>query len=52
MVSHNLLRLTLTNQIEFDQQDSKSILKFEILVDRFCQALVSKLETLDTISFT
>ena len=29
MVSHDLLRLTVTNQIAFDQRDSSSILNFE-----------------------
>ena len=46
MVSHDLLRSTVTNQITFDQN-------FELAMDRCCQALISKLamETLDTISF-
>ena len=58
MVSHDLLRSTVSNQIVFDQRDSKSISYFERAMDRCCQALVSrffflvsKLETLDTISF-
>ena len=52
-----LLRLTVTNQIAFDQRDTKSIFNLERAMDRCCQALVShfffvfKLETLDTISF-
>ena len=29
MVSHDLLRSTVTNQIEFDQRDSKSIANLE-----------------------
>ena len=52
MVSHYLLYLTVTNQIAFYQQDSSSILKFERAMDRRYQALVSKLETPDTITFT
>ena len=52
MVSHDLLRLTVTNQIAFDQRDSSLILKFECVMDRRYQALVSKLETPDTITFT
>ena len=42
----------VTNQIEFDQRDSNVITKFELAMDRCCQVLVSKLETLDTITFT
>ena len=57
MVSHDLLCLTVTNQITFDQLDSNSVSNFERAMDRCCQVLVSyfflvsKLETLDTISF-
>ena len=58
MVSHDLLRSTVTNQIAFDQRDSKSISNFErsmeFLLLSTCLVfffLVSKLETLDTISF-
>ena len=53
----NLLCSMVTNQIAFDQRDSKSISNFELAMDHCCQALVSrfflvsKLETLDTISF-
>ena len=47
MVSHDLLRSMVTNQITFDQRDSKTISNFERAMDRCCQAL----ETLDTISF-
>ena len=32
MGSHDLLRLTVTNQIAFDQRDSSSILKFARLM--------------------
>ena len=42
MVSHDLLRLTASNQIAFDQGDSKSISNFERAMDRCCQALVSR----------
>ena len=52
MVSHDLPRSTVTNQITFDQQDFHSTPEFERAIDRRCQALVSKLETLDTITFT
>ena len=56
MVSHGL-RSTVTNQIAFDQRDSKAISQFERTMDPCCQALVSrfflvfKLVTLDIISF-
>ena len=33
MVSHDLLRSTVTNQIAFDQRDSKSISNFERAID-------------------
>ena len=52
MVSRDLPRSTVTNQIRFDQQDSNSIPDFERAMDRRCQALVSNLETLDTVTFT
>ena len=51
MVSHDLLRLTVTNQIPFDQRDSSSILKLERAMDRRYQVLVSKLETPGTTTF-
>ena len=35
IVSHDLLLSMITNQIAFDQQDSKSISNFEPLMDRF-----------------
>ena len=35
MVSHDLLRSTVTNQIAFDQRNSKSISNFERAMDRF-----------------
>ena len=49
MVSHELLRLTVNNQIAFDQRVSTSIPKPDGLL---LPELVSKLETLDTITFT
>ena len=52
MVSHDLLRLTVTNEIALDQRDSSLILKFERTMDRHYHALVSKLETSDTITST
>ena len=52
MVSHDLSHSTVTNQIAFDQQDLHSTPEFERAMDRRCQGLVSKLETLDTITFT
>ena len=52
MVSHDLLNSTVTKQITFDQRDSKSIPKFERTMGLCCEVLVSKLETLDTITFT
>ena len=52
MVSHDLLRSTVTNEIAFDRRDSNAFPKFERSMDLCCQALVSKLETLDAITFT
>ena len=52
MISHDLPRSTVTNQIAFNQQYSSSIPDFERAMDRRCQALVSNLETLHTINFT
>ena len=52
MVLHDLPRSTVTNQIAFDQQDLYSAPEFEGTMDRRCQALVSKLETSGTITFT
>ena len=57
MVSHDLPRSTVTNQIAFVKRDSKSISSLKRAMDRCYQALiscfflVSKLETLDIISF-
>ena len=51
MVSHDLPRPTVTNQIAFDQRDFHSTPEFKRAMDRGCQALVSRLETLDTITF-
>ena len=45
MVSHDLPRLKITNQIAFDQQDLHSTPEFESAIDHRCQVLVSKLET-------
>ena len=52
IVPRDFLRSTVTNQIAFDQRDFKSISIFKRMVDRCCQALVSKLETLEPITFT
>ena len=52
IISHDLLCLTVTNQIALEQRDSNLIPKFESTMDRCCQVLVLKLETLDTITFT
>ena len=52
MVSHDLRRSTETKPIVFDQRGLHSAPEFERAMDRRCQALVSKLETLDTITFT
>ena len=41
MVSHDLLRSTVTKQTAFDQRDSKSISNFERTIDRCCQAMFS-----------
>ena len=49
MTSHDLSNLTITNQIAFDQRNFHSTLDFECVMDRLCQALVSKLGTLDTV---
>ena len=45
MVSHDLSRSTITNQIAFDQRDLYSTPEFERSMDHRCQGLVSKLET-------
>ena len=45
MVSHDLLRSTITNRIACDQRDLRSTPKFERAMDHRCQALVPKLET-------
>ena len=52
MVSHDLPRSTVTNQIAFDQRDLYSTPEFERTMNRRYQALVSKLETSETITFT
>ena len=50
MVSHDLPRSTVTNQIAFDQTDLHSTPEFERSMDRRCQVLVSKLEISDIIT--
>ena len=51
MVSHGSQHSTVTNKIAYDQLDLHSTNDFECVMDRRCQALVSKLvsklETLD-----
>ena len=51
MVSHDLPRSVVTNQIVFDQGDLHQTPETERVMDCHWQALVSKLETLDTITF-
>ena len=51
MVSHDQLYSAVTSQFALDQRDSYLTPKFELAMDRCCQALVSKLETLDSITF-
>ena len=46
------MKTVVTNQTALDQWDLHSIAEFERTMDRRCQALVSELETLDTITFT
>ena len=46
MVSHNLLRPTVTNQIAFDHRHSNPMRKCEHPMDCCYQALASQLETL------
>ena len=48
MVSHDLPRSMVTNQITFDGLDFHLTSEFELAMDRRCQALVFKLETLYT----
>ena len=52
MVSYDLPRSMVSNQITFDPHNSNSFPDFERVMDRGCQMLVSNLETLDTITFT
>ena len=52
LVSRDLQRSMVTKQITFDQRDSESIPAFKSLMDCCGQALVSKLEILDTITST
>ena len=52
MVPHDLLRSMVSDHLTFDQQDLKSFPTFERMIDRCFQVLVSKLETLDMITFT
>ena len=51
MVSHDLSHLTLTNQIAFSQRESHSTPAFECAMEHRYEALVSKLEILDAITF-
>ena len=44
MISHDLARSAVTNQIAFDQRDLQSTPEFERTMDCRCQAMVSKLE--------
>ena len=52
MVSRDLLRSMVTNQVAFDQRDLHSTYEFQRAMDPRCQVLVSKLETLHAITFT
>ena len=52
MVSHDLPRSTVTNEVAFDQPDLYWTPEFEHMIDLRYQALVSKLEPLDSITFT
>ena len=51
MVSRDLPRSVVTSHNEFDQRDLHSTPEFERVMNRRCQARVSKLETADTIIF-
>ena len=51
MVSDDLPRSTVANQTAFDQPDLHSTPEIERAMDLRCQALVSKSETLHTITF-
>ena len=51
MISHDLPRSTVNNQIAFDQRDLYFTPEIERMMDHGCQMLVSKLETLDTTTF-
>ena len=52
MVSHDLPLSAVSNQIAFDHRDLRSTPEFEHATDRRCHTLVSKMETLHTITFT
>ena len=52
MVSHDLMHSTVLNQVALDQRDLHLTYQFECAMDRLYQALVYKLETLHTITFT
>ena len=52
MALHDLLRSVVINQIAFDPPDLHSTPEIVGAMDRHCQELVSKLETLSTITFT
>ena len=47
MVSRDLPHSMVSKQIAFDQRDLHSTPVFESALDRHCQTMVSKLETLD-----
>ena len=51
MVSHDLLLSRVSDQIAFDQWESKSVSISERAMDHCCQALVSKLEALEPHHF-
>ena len=52
MVSYDLPRSMVTDQITFDQQDLNSVPDLECVMDRGYQMLVSNLESVDSITFT
>ena len=52
MVSHDLQRSTVTNQTALNQRHMHWIPEFECTMELPCQALVSRLETSDIITFT
>ena len=56
MISHDLLRSMVTNQIALDQRDLPSLLdqnaRWTVVARRWFPNLVCRSETLDTITFT